>query len=301
MRDPYDILGVSRSADEPEFRAAYRALAKRHHPDLNPGKAEAAERFKEINAAHDLLSDPDKRARFDRGEIDAEGNEVFEHRPFFRYFAEDARGRYGGTNGFSQDDINDFLSRAFGDQGDGRAGPRRGPDLSYALTLGFLEAANGGERRVGLPDGRALDVRVPAGAEDGQVLRLWGQGGPGHGGGPAGDALIEITVAPHALLRRSGEDIHLTLPVSLREAVLGASLDVPTITGPVRLVIPPGSGEGTRLRLRERGIHKGERAGHQIVTLRVIVPAADEPELAAFLKTWTPRHGGDPRAGMATP
>ena len=160
--------------------------------------------------------------------------------------------------------------------------------------MGFLDAANGTSRRITLPEGKTLDVRIPAGTRDGHVLRLKGQGMPGFGGGPAGDALVEIVVAPHPLFRREGDDIIIELPVTIQEAVVGASLEVPTIKGKVRLTIPPNSGTGTRLRLRGRGIHDG----HQFVQLHVVLPPADEPELAEFLKTWSPRHKFNPRDGL---
>ena len=294
MKDPYATLGVQRTDDEAAIRSAYRKLAKRHHPDLNPGKPEAAERFKEINAANDLLSDPDKRARFDRGEIDAEGNEVRAERTYYR----DAPGqeRYRTSGGFTQEDIDSFFTQNFGGRpGAGRQRfTARGADAQYMLTVGFLDAANGTLRRIALPDGRTLDVRIPPGVEDGKVLRLKGQGNPGIGGGPAGDAMVEISVAPHPLFKRQGDDIVIELPVSLREAVVGTTLEVPTISGKVRLTIPPGSGTGTRLRLRGRGI----REGHQYVQLQVVVPPGDEPDLAAFLKTWEPKTAFDPRRGL---
>jgi DnaJ-class molecular chaperone len=284
MKDPYSVLGIDRAADEAAIQAAYRKLAKRHHPDLNKGDPQAAEKFKEINAANDLLSDPAKRARFDRGEIDADGNETMRGRGFHP--------GGGGAGGFSQDDIEAFMAHAFGGRRQG--GPRRGTDTRYSLAVDFVEAAAGAQRRMALPDGRTLDVRIPPGTADGDVLRLRGQGRPGHGGGPPGDALIELKVAPHKLFRRNGDDIEIELPVTLKEAVLGCALDVPTIGGQVRLTVPPGSGTGTRLRLRGRGI----REGHQYVTLRVDVPPGEEPELAAFLRDWTPAREQDPRAGI---
>jgi DnaJ-class molecular chaperone len=296
MKDPYDILGVERSADDAAIRSAYRKLAKKFHPDVNPGKADAAARFGEISSAYDLLSDKDKRARFDRGEIDAEGHEVPPARAYYR----DATGHeaYGGSSGFSQEDLESYFSQAFGAGGRrsdwGASGnPRRGRDMQYSLTVSFVDAAIGTQRRLTLPEGKTLDVRIPAGTEDGHVLRLRGQGGAGWNGAPAGDALIEIAVAPDPRFHRDGDDIVTDVAVSLKEAVLGASLEVPTVHGPVRLSVPAGSGTGTRLRLRGKGI----RQGHQFVQLQVVVPPGDEPELAEFLRNWTPRQGAKVREG----
>ncbi len=302
--DPYQILGVKKTATEAELRTAYRKLAKQHHPDLNPGKPEAAERFKRVSVAYDLLSDKEKRARFDRGEIDAEGNERAPERPFYRDYADAAAGggqrRYSaGGGGMSPDDLEEILAQAFGHARRGAGGGHgldlRGADLRYTLTIDFLDAANGVTRRITLPDGRTLDVRVPAGVRDGHVLRLRGQGEPGIGSGPVGDALVEVSIAPHPYFVREGDDIIVSLPVTIQEAVLGASLEVPTIGGKVRLAIPPNSGTGTRLRLRGRGI--GGR-GHQYVDLRVVLPPGDEPALGEFLRTWTPAKAFNPRDGM---
>ena len=294
MTDPYEILGIQRTADESAIRAAYRKLAKKHHPDVNPGQPNAAAKFGEISAAHELLSDKDKRARFDRGEIDDAGHDVPPRRPYYR----DTPGqdRYEPAGGFSQEDLEAFFARQFGQAGRrsdwGASGqPRSGRDMQYSLTVSFVDAASGTTRRLELPDGKTLDVRIPPGTEDGHVLRLRGQGGPGFNGAPAGDALIEITVAPDPRFHRDGDDIVTDVPVSLKEAVLGTSLEVPTIHGSVRLSIPPGSGTGTRLRLRGKGI----RQGHQFVRLQVVLPSGDEPELAAFLKTWTPKGTATPR------
>jgi len=296
MKDPYQTLGVDRSADAATIRAAYRKLAKKHHPDVNPGKADAATTFGAISSAYELLSDADKRARFDKGEIDAEGHEIHQAPPFYR----DAGGheRYQSAGGFAQEDLESFFAQAFGGAGRrsdwGATGnPRRGRDAQYSLTVAFIEAATGTTRRLTLPDGKTLDVRIPPGTEDGHMLRLKGQGGAGWNGAPAGDALIEIAVAPDPRFHRDGDDIITDLPVSLQEAVLGSALEVPTIHGPVRLAIPPGSGTGTRLRLRGKGI----RQGHQFVQLQVVLPPGDEPELAAFLKDWTPQKPFNPRGG----
>jgi len=294
MDDPYKILGVERSADDDALRTAYRKLAKKHHPDLNPGKAEAEERFKEISTAYGLLSDPEKRARFDRGEIDASGNERPPERPFYRSYGDAAgRTKYRAEEAFGPDDWESIFGQAFGDRMK-RGGKSRGADVRYTLTVDFLEAANGAKRRLNLPDGRTLDVGIPVGLHDGQVLRLRGQGMAGPGGGPAGDALIEVSVAPHAVFRRDGNDLVVELPVSLAEAVLGARIEVPTIKGSVYLTIPPNSNTGTRLRLKERGI----AGGHQYVDLKIVLPPEPEPELAEFLKSWAPRHAFDPRKGL---
>jgi DnaJ-class molecular chaperone len=310
MKDPYEVLGVKRSDSEEAIRSAYRKLAKKHHPDMNQGKPEAAERFKDINAAHDLLSDPEKRARFDRGEIDAAGNETGP-RYTWRDFTEGAHAGAGtgaGGAGFdmSQEDLESLFGGVFGEGGvfgdrfggqgrrDGGNFRARGSDVHYTLTVDFVEAATGGSRRVELPGGRSLDVTIPPGVKTGQVLRLRGQGRPGLGGGPPGDALVELTVSPHPFFRREGDDIVIDLPVTLHEAVLGATIEVPTIHGKVRLTIPPGSGTGTRLRLKGRGIGQG----HQYVTLSVALPPGHEPALAEFLKTWTPQHKVSPRAAM---
>jgi DnaJ-class molecular chaperone len=296
MDDPYKILGVERDAGEGEIRTAYRRLAKKHHPDLNPGKSEAEERFKQISAAYALLSDAEKRGRYDRGEIDGSGNERQPERPFYRSYGDTAgRSKYRAEEAFGPDDWDSIFGQAFGDRMK-RGGKSRGSDVRYALTVEFLEAANGAKRRVNLPDGRTLDVTIPPGLEDGQVLRLRGQGMAGPGGGPAGDALIEVHVAPHLNFRREGNDLILELPVSLTEAVLGARIEVPTIKGNVHLTIPPHSNTGTRLRLKERGI----AGGHQYVDLKIVLAAEPEPELAQFLKGWTPNHPFDPRKGMAS-
>jgi DnaJ-class molecular chaperone len=306
MDDPYDILGVRRGDSEATIRKAYRKLAKRHHPDLNPGNPEALERFKTLNAANEILSDTEKRARYDRGEIDAEGREKPPERPQYRDFGGGNFGTpppggdpYGAAHGLSPEDLEDLFGGAFrgfggAGSGSGTSRPRRGADVQYGLTVDFLDAANGAVRRLTLPEGRTLDVTIPAGLSDGHVLRLKGQGRPGRGEAPAGDALVEISVAPHPFFSRDGNDVLLNLPITLQEAVLGASIEVPTVTGRVRLTVPPNAANGAKLRLARRGI----AGGSQIVELRVVLPAAPEPALAEFLKTWAPEHKVNPRAAL---
>jgi DnaJ-class molecular chaperone len=296
IQDPYKVLGVEKNADEATIRTAYRKLAKTHHPDVNPGKPAAAERFKEISAAYTLLSDAEQRGRFDRGEIDASGAERAPPRGYYRDHAQQPDyGKYQTEAGIGPEDMEDNFARAFGKRGRGMNA--RGDDLQFTLDVDFLDAANGSTRRLTLPDGSTLDVTIPAGFKDGQVLRLKGRGGPGQGNGPKGDALIEVKVAPHKLFRREGNDIIMVLPVTLKEAVLGARIPVPTLKGTVTLTVPPNATTGTRLRLRERGI----AGGHQFVELSVALPAAPEPELTAFLESWQPRNAFDPRRDMDEP
>ena len=297
MEDPYDVLGVRRGDSDETIRAAYRKLAKKHHPDLNPGKADAAERFKAINAAHALLSDPVKRGKFDRGEIDAAGNDFPPQHPTWRDFgdaaADEGVHRYRSGATLNAEDLENLFGAALRDRFE-RDANRRGRDAHYSLTVDFMDAARGAVRRLTLPDDRTLDVTIPAGMRDGHVLRLKGQGEPGQGSGSPGDALIEISVAPHKLFRRVGDDVEMDLPITLQEAVLGASVEVPTIKGKVLLKIPPNSNNGRRMRLAGRGI----AGGNQVVVLNVELPQQDEPELTAFLRTWKPAHTYNPRAEM---
>jgi DnaJ-class molecular chaperone len=298
---PYEVLGVKPDASADEIRKVYRKLAKQFHPDLNPGKPEAEARFKSISAAYDLLSDPDKRARYDRGEIDETGAER-PPRGYYRGHAEGAQGwRYQPEGEMDLSDLEDLFA-AFGSAGRRRgetgAGFRaRGADRHFTLTVDFVTAATGGKQRLSLAPEEWLDVTIPAGVDDGQVLRLRGKGGAGFGGGTAGDALIEVHVAPHPFFRRDGDNILLELPVSLAEAVLGARVSVPTVTGPVTMTIPKGSDTGRQLRLRGKGIQK-KNPGDEIVTLKVFIGHGSDPELAAFIEKWAPQHPFDPRQGM---
>ena len=293
--DPYAVLGVKKDASQDEIQKAYRRLAKKFHPDLNPGNKQAEERFKEISAAYDLLGDPKKRVRFDRGEIDATGAERAQHR-FYRDFA-DSRSPYGSDAGFADfAGAEDILSEIFGRAG--RADIRmRGSDVQYRLELDFLDAINGGKRQITLPDGSVLDVNIPPGTRDGQILRLRGKGRAGLGGGPPGDALVEIEVRPHRIFTRKGDDIHLDLPISLSEAVLGGKVKVPTPSGTVTMTVPKWANTGTVLRLRGRGVPRVDGSkGDEFVTLRVMLPEKPDPELEKFVAHW--RGAYSPRQAM---
>jgi len=304
MKDPYETLGLTKTATDAQIKAAFKKLARKHHPDLRPGDSAAIIRFKEITAANDLLKDPESRRRFDAGEIDATGAEIRPQRPqqpFYRDYAEGPG--HAAEDGFADAaTMEEFLARAFGGQRGGTRDPvrARGQDASYSLSVAFLDAANGAARTITLQDSKTLQVTIPEGAEDRQMLRLKGQGMPGYGGGPPGDAYVELHIEPHAFFQRKDDNIHVEIPVSLREAVLGGRIDVPTVSGPVAMTIPKGSNTGTALRLRDRGLRnrKTGQHGHQFITLRVVLPAAPEPELTAFLESWTPRHPANPRKEM---
>ena len=303
--DPYKVLGVPRDASDVAIKAAYRKLARQNHPDLNPGKPEAEARFKAAASANDLLSDPDKRARFDRGEIDAEGQE---QRPAgygrggYRRHAEAAAGeRYspGMDEGAFEDIFADiFEARAGGRNGSSGSarGPRRGEDEAYRLDVDFTAAVLGRTERLTLPDGRVLSVKIPPGLVSGQSLRLRGQGGPGRQGAPAGDAMIEVRVADHPLWRREGRDVLMELPVTISEAVLGGPVEVPTPGGRLRVTLPAQSDTGRQIRLRGKGV-AGDPAGDLIVTLRVVIGPVDAA-LETFLRDWNPENPADPRAGL---
>jgi DnaJ-class molecular chaperone len=304
---PYDILGVKRDATQDEIRSAYRRLARKLHPDLNPGDRTAEERFKQVSAAHDLLGDPDKRARFDRGEIDASGAEQPQQTHFYRDFTGGAgpgQHSYASDAGFADMmDTDDLLAELLGRgkrTGGRGAGMRmRGGDLRGQLALDFLEAVNGTTKRLTLPDGSTVDVTVPPGTRDGQVLRLRGKGGTGIGGGPAGDLLVEVEVGSHRHFTRKGDDIHFELPVSLPEAVLGGRVEAPTPAGPVAVTIPKGSNTGTVLRLKGRGVRRPDGShGDAFATLRIVLPDRSDPELEAFAARWEGGKAHNPRAGM---
>jgi DnaJ-class molecular chaperone len=310
--DPYRTLNVPRSADQAAIKQAYRKLAKILHPDRNPGSARAEQRFKEVSQAYDLLSDPAKRAKYDRGEIDADGRPRYAFKGF--EFAGDpqsaaesifgkmfggAFGRgFGGGFGdahragrgeFRFDDLRREAART---ASDGARQAKRGADRRHKVEIDFATAARGGKARLDLGGGRAVEVAVPAGAEHGSVLRLKGQGGAGALGGAPGDVLVEIAVRPHPVFTRKGDDVHVELPISVPEALLGATVPVPTIDGPVRITVPPGSNSGRSLRLKGRGIGRPDgRRGDQYARLLVLLPEARDAEL----EQWARRHSYDVR------
>ena len=304
MADPYEILGVARTVSHDDLRKAYRKAAKETHPDLNPGKPEVEARFKEISAAYDILSDAEKRKRFDAGEIDETGAEKPPERRFYRDYAEaDPNGRYNQRSAYPQgsaggpdvdyDIFADLFRGRSGDSTTFRSPPR---DLRYALEINFLEAANGARKTVVMPDGKKLDISIPAGIDDQQVLRLKGQGLPGSDG-KAGDAFVEITIRPHSDFKRDGTDVHTILPISLGEALNGASVRVATIDGTVDVKIPKNAKDGMKLRLRGQGVARGKTGerGDQIVEVHIVAPKDADDALANFMAEWEKTHPQYPR------
>ena len=316
MSDPYSVLGLAKTASDEDIRKAFRKLAKKHHPDLNPGDKKAEATFKEISQANEILSDKEKRRRFDAGEIDEAGNEM-PPRGFYRDQAGGPGGakyqRSGGQDEFV--DMGGIFSEMFGQRrgfgGGGGAGGAEGFEgfggfggggmpVTYSLSVPFLIAARGGKQRVGLPEGKTLDIDVPEGTTDGTTLRLKGQGMPGANGRPAGDAYVEIKVQPHAFFEARDSNIHVELPVTITEAALGGKVKVPTIGGPVMLNVPAGSNSGTSLRLKGRGLldRKSGQRGDQYVKLKLVLPDSPDDKLKAFLESWDAGKGHDPRKDM---
>lgn len=312
MRDPYTVLGVSRSATADDIKKAFRRLARTMHPDLHPDDTQAAERFKEINAAYGILGDADKRAKFDRGEIDADGNP----RAPFGFGggrggsrrgggAAGGSGRAGGPFGFDFDStfaddelFNDIFARASKAKADAKARSQpKGPDSHYRLKVPFREAALGGTRRIRLTNGKTVDVRIPPRSEDGTTLRLKGQGLTGMAGGTPGDALVEIVIADSDSYRRDGDDVTVEVPVTLKEAVLGGKITVPTLSGRVAVTVPEGSNGGTVLRLRGKGLPKtgGDGHGDYLVRLRIVLPDPRDAALKDFCDRWNPAGDQDVR------
>jgi DnaJ-class molecular chaperone len=284
--DPYAILGVKRDASPEQIQKTYRKLARKLHPDLNPGNTEAEEQFKNVSRAYDLLNDPEKRARFDRGEIDISGVERPRQRSYRDVSEPSADHAYASDAGFADFDTDDLLSEIFGRRGRSDV-RRRGADVRYHLDLDFLDAVNGATRSVTLPDGATLDVRIPPGTRDGQTLRLRGKGEPGRNGAPPGDALIAIGVRPHPVFRRAGDDIHFDQGVPLHAAVLGGRIAVSAPSGSVTLTIPKWSTSGKVLRLKGKGVPRSDgTAGDAYVTLLIKLPDKPDPELERAIAAW---------------
>lgn len=333
MRDPYEVLGVTRSASAADIKSAFRKLAKKLHPDANKHDPKAASRFAELNAAYEIVGDKDKRKAFDNGEIDAEGKPRFQG---FEGFAR--RGGAGGPRGFGGDGtfetftwgpegtqqasgaragargfggFEDILKDVFGARGGaGRGRPggfqfetedlgaAPGRDVAASLAITLPEAAKGVKKRVQLPTGKEVEVKIPAGLDEGQQIRLKGQGLPGPGGGNPGDLLITVTVAPHPLFQRDGVDLRLDLPVTLYEAVLGGKVRVPTLDGTVELAIPPGTNSGRTFRLKGKGFPGKERKGDLLATVRIVLPEGHDADLDALVRKWRDSKPYDPRKGM---
>lgn len=300
MSNPYDVLGVSPTAPIDEIKKTYRRLARKLHPDLNPGDKAGEERFKEVANAWRLLSDPEKRRRFDAGEIDESGNERPQQRYYRDYADSEAAHHYASDAGYADfakgdDAFAELLRRS----AQARAN-RPGQDLHYRLPISFAESITGGVKRLTLPMGGELDVTLPAGMVDGQTLRLKGKGAPSAGTGGPGDALIEVAVLPDPRFTRHGDDITFEAPISLAEAVLGGKIRVPTPTGEVTMTVPPGSDSGTTLRLKGKGAPQRDGgSGNQFVKLKIVLPKPPDPELEEFVSNWAAGKTFNPREEAA--
>ena len=309
MQDLYKVLGTSKTASDAEIKSAYRSLAKKYHPDLNPDDKAIEQKFKEISQAYNILGDAKKKQQYDRGEIDATGQQK---NPFHSGYTHQGNPRGPASGGgpgdgfdFGQEmDIGDIFSDLFGGRRQGPRGgagggvpKRKGSDVKYECTVNFVEAAAGAKKRINLADGKSLNITIPPGTNDKQVLRLKGQGLPGKGGGPSGDANIEIRIEEHPMFTRKGYNVHLDLPITLLEAVEGTTLTVPTVTGKVKVRIPADSNTGTILRLKGKGIDdiKGLNRGDQLIRLQVTLPDETDKELRDFLRGWSKSKSYDPR------
>ncbi len=327
MRDPYEVLGVQRNASAAAIKNAYRKLAKKHHPDNNKNDPKAAARFSEVNSANEILGDEDKRKQFDRGEIDAEGKPRFQGFPGgggprgapgggFEQYGFRTGGGPGGGGGQGaafEDILNSMFAGAAAGGGGGPRGGRGGGrtfefdgggfgapdlDLNVTMTVSLEEAVKGGEKRVRLPNGKELNVKIPAGVTSGQQIRLKGQGETVQGHRP-GDLLIAITIAPHPVFRIDGDDLRVDLPITLYEAVLGGKVRVPVVGGAVELTMPKNTSSGRTFRLKGKGLPKtGGGSGDQFVTTRIMLPDGNDSELEALMQKWRDDHPYNPRSGM---
>jgi len=300
--DPYAALGLTKTASDADIKKAYRKIARTCHPDLKPDAPKAEAKFKAASAAYDLLKDSDTRAKFDRGEVDASGTERRQQQQYYRDYAEAPGNPYRSGQGFEgQDGMSDIFADFLRQRGQEGASFRsrgfdaRGADQRYSLDVTFLDAVLGGKAQIVLPDGSAVAVKIPEGTADGQTIRLRGKGGPGYGEGPPGDALVTLSVTPHPVFQREGDDILMTLPITLDEAVLGGKVATPTVSGTVNLSVPKGATSGQMLRLRGRGV-KGR--GDQLVTFSIVSPPKIDTALAEFMETWRETNAYDPRKGM---
>ncbi|SMO68754.1 DnaJ C-terminal domain-containing protein [Ruegeria faecimaris] len=301
--DPYAALGVAKDASDAEIKKAYRRIAKECHPDLKPGDAEAEANFKAAAAAYDLLKDPETRKRYDNGEIDASGQERPQQQ-YYRDYAEAAGNPYRGQ-ATDPDDMSDIFAEfmrgrgGFGGQG-GREFHAPGHNLNFTLQISFLDAVFGASQKLTLPDGDRIEVKIPAGITSGQTIRLRGKGAAGYGEGPRGDALVTVSVADHPVFDRQGNDIHITLPITIDEAVLGGKVAAPTIDGGVNVTVPAGTSSGRTLRLRGKGVKKRGSAerGDQLIELTISMPDQIDDELRQFMDSWRETHRYDPRKGM---
>lgn len=300
MRDPYLVLGVDSKTSAEDVKKAYRKLAKKYHPDFHPGDKEMEKKFKEISVAYDILGDAEKRRKFDMGEIDAGGNER-QPNPF-------RNRRPGGNSGagadpfssfFSEDIFGDFFgAKKAGAKGGARGGTKiQGADINYSLRISFLDAVRGVKRQINLDAYKTLNITIPAGTRDGDMLRLKGQGKPGINGGPSGDAFIEIHVDADDFYEVRKNDIYIELPITLDEAVLGTSVTVPTVDGKVSVNIPPNSNTGNALRLKNKGIldPKSKIRGDQYVRLKVVLPEKPDKDLTHFVEKWAKKNSYDVR------
>lgn len=303
--DPYIVLGVEKTATQDEIKKAYRKLAKALHPDLHPDDAGKKAQFQAVSAAYDLLGNAEKRRRFDAGEIDASGQERPDQQFYHHYAGRQGGRRYDpGMGPEEYADAADFFADLFGERHRSGAGARqefhaRGQDIRYHLDIDFIDAVRGAKNTVTMPDGKTIAISIPAGVRDGQTLRLRGKGAPGFGKGQAGDALVTIGIRAHPLFTRTGDDIEIELPITLDEAVLGAKIDVPTISGTVSMSIPKGASSGRKLRLKGKGVaHKKGKAGDQIVRLKIVLPDVIDTSLEELARRWRDHSSFDPRKDL---